>query len=74
MKSVNSDRTTPSRPTSLLQSIHLAPAPSAAADNDESHRHVEKQILPDLKKRRENHAADLKDRQAHIVINSETPP
>jgi hypothetical protein len=57
----------------LLQSIHLAPAPSAAADNDERQRHIEKHISPDLKKRRENHAANLKDRQAHIAINSETP-
>jgi hypothetical protein len=33
----------------VLQSIHLAPAPSAAVDNDGHQRHVEKQILPDLK-------------------------
>jgi hypothetical protein len=33
----------------VLQSTHLAPAPSAAVDNDGHQRHVEKQISPDLK-------------------------
>jgi hypothetical protein len=33
----------------MLQSTHLAPAPSAVVDNDGHQRHVEKQISPDLK-------------------------
>jgi hypothetical protein len=48
MKSENNDRSTTSGPTSLLQSNLLALAPSAATDNDEHRRHVEKQISPDL--------------------------
>jgi hypothetical protein len=36
-------------PTSSLQSIHLAPAPGAAVENDERQRHAEKLISPDLK-------------------------
>jgi hypothetical protein len=40
---------TTSGPTSSLQSIHLASAPSAVADNDKHWRHVEKQISPDQK-------------------------
>jgi hypothetical protein len=33
----------------LLQSIHLAPIPSAVVDNDKRQRRVEKQISLDLK-------------------------
>jgi hypothetical protein len=33
----------------VLQSTHLALDPSAAMDNDRHQRHIEKQILPDLK-------------------------
>jgi hypothetical protein len=43
------DKSTTSGPASLLQSIHLAPAPNAIVDNDKRRRHVEKQISPDLK-------------------------
>jgi hypothetical protein len=48
MKSGNNDRSTTSGPTSSLQSTHLAPVPSVAAENDRRQRHVEKQISPDL--------------------------
>jgi hypothetical protein len=56
-------------------------------ENDERQRHSEKQISPYLKKcektklpifhfeeRREDQVIDLKDQQAHNIINSETPP
>jgi hypothetical protein len=49
MKSGKCDRPTTSGPTSSLQSIHLAPAPGAAVENDERQRHAEKLISPDLK-------------------------
>jgi hypothetical protein len=45
MKSGNNDRSTTSGPTSSLQSTHLAPVPSVAAENDRRQRHV---ISPDL--------------------------
>jgi hypothetical protein len=51
MKSGNNDRSTTSGPTSLLQSTHLAPAPSAAAENDGRQRHIEKQISPSRRPR-----------------------
>jgi hypothetical protein len=54
--------------------MHLAQAPSAAVDNDERQRYVEKSISPDPKKRREDHDVDLNDRQSHVAINSETSP
>jgi hypothetical protein len=43
-KSGKGDRSTTSGPTSSLQSIHLAPTPSAIVDNDKCQQHVEKQI------------------------------
>jgi hypothetical protein len=56
-------------------------------DNDERQRHSEKQISPYLKKCEktklpifhfeegpEDQVIDLKDQQAHDIINSETPP
>jgi hypothetical protein len=49
MKSGNNDRSTTSGLASVLQSTHLAPASSAAVDNDGHQRHIEKQISPDLK-------------------------
>jgi hypothetical protein len=49
MKSRNNDKSTTSGPASLLESIHLAPVPSAVMENDKHQRHVEKQISPDLK-------------------------
>jgi hypothetical protein len=49
IKSGKDDRSTTTGPTSLLQSIHLAPAPNAVVNNDKHQRHVEKQISPDLK-------------------------
>jgi hypothetical protein len=48
MKSGNNDRSTTSGPTSSLQSNHLAPDPSVAAENDRRQRYVEKQISLDL--------------------------
>jgi hypothetical protein len=47
-------------------------APSVARNSDKRQRHVKKQIL--LEEQREDQAADLRDRQANIAINSETPP
>jgi hypothetical protein len=43
------DRSTTSGPTSSLQCIRLAPAPSVAVENDNRQRHVEKQISLDRK-------------------------
>jgi hypothetical protein len=49
LKSRNNDKFTTPGPTSLLQSIHLTLAPSTVVDNEKRHRHIEKQISPDLK-------------------------
>jgi hypothetical protein len=42
--------------------------------NNERHQHVEELISQDLKIGEKTQAANLKDRQEHIAINSETPP
>jgi hypothetical protein len=73
MKLMNNDKSTTSGPASLLQSIHLVPAPRPVVDNDKHRRHVKKQISPDLKS---GEKTKLSTRQIdkHVANNSETPP
>jgi hypothetical protein len=70
MKSEKNGKSTTSGPTSSLQKKNLSPAASAIVDNHERQRHTEKLISPDLKI---GEKTKLKDRSAHVAINSEAP-